>query len=214
MTGSVGVGIASPATSLDIFSGTAGDHAPIARFGSNGANDCNSILTYTGSGSVEIFAAGAASVGCFIPGAAAGDAGLRVPPGNRILLGDETANRVLIDAAGNVEQQRSAGGMVKGMVYVNARTPPYNILKCFNSALAGAAATTPPCGINFTENSVGAGFWDFDFGFEVDDRFFSATATNFAECTAAVPISPNTVQVQTSDCGGSPAGADFYLIVY
>jgi hypothetical protein len=111
VTGSVGVGTASPATSLDIFSGTTGVHAPIARFGSNGGNDCNSILTYTGSGNAEIFEAGVA--GCFMPGAVTGDGGLRVSPGNRILLGDNDAYRVLIDDVGNVEQKRTAGGMVK-----------------------------------------------------------------------------------------------------
>jgi hypothetical protein len=170
VTGSVGVGTASPATSLDIFSGTTGVHAPIARFGSNGGNDCNSILTYTGSGNAEIFEAGVA--GCFMPGAVTGDGGLRVSPGNRILLGDNDAYRVLIDDVGNVEQKRTAGGMVKATLHFS----PFNggrIISCFNSTLSGAAATTPPCG--FTFDITGAGDYIFDFGFEVDDRVYSAT---------------------------------------
>jgi len=115
----------------------------------------------------------------------------------------------------NVQQARTAGGWVKAMVYVNALNPPYSILKCFNSALAGAAATTPPCGINFTEDPLGPGYWDFDFGFEIDDRFFSATqAQVVVGCTAAFPISPNTAEVFTQDCNGNVTGAHFYLIVY
>jgi len=69
----VGIGTTSPQASLDVFSTTPGNHAPMGRFGSTGKGDCNSILTYTGSGTAEIFQAGAA--GCFIPGAVPGDSG-------------------------------------------------------------------------------------------------------------------------------------------
>lgn len=116
----------------------------------------------------------------------------------------------------NVQQARSAGGWVKGMAYVNAESPPYQILKCFNSTLTGAAATTPPCGINFLEAGQ-SGFWNIDFGFEVDDRFFSATLDYWkssATCVEASAISPNTVQVVTFSCGGDSAGGTFHLIVY
>ena len=131
----------------------------------------------------------------------------------------DTGGTVTIDQNGNADQTRTAGGWVKGMVYVNSLTPPYQILKCFNSTLAGAAATTPPCGIDFTEDGLGAGFWDFYFGFEVNDRFFSATIAQYANgvdamCITAYPISANTVQVNTADCSGNPKGASFYLIVY
>lgn len=73
----------------------------------------------------------------------------------------------------NVQQARSAGGWVKAMAYVQAFTAPYSITRCFNSTLKGAAATTPPCGFNLVEQNEG--FFDIDFGFEVDDRFFLAT---------------------------------------
>ncbi len=133
-----------------------------------------------------------------------------------------TSPTATLDVQGNVSQARSAGGMVKAMVFVNAYTAPYSILRCFNSALSGAAATTPPCGINFTEDGFGSGYWDFDFGFEIDDRFFSLTSKQsagmyppvFHTCLGADPISPNTVQVLTSDCSGNTVGDYFYLIVY
>src|SRR5262249_47834647 len=73
-TGNVGVGTATPATNLDVFSSTPGVHAPIAQFGSAGATDSNSILTYNGSGRTEMFQSGCAS--CFVPGAQAGDGGV------------------------------------------------------------------------------------------------------------------------------------------
>jgi hypothetical protein len=73
----------------------------------------------------------------------------------------------------NVQQARSAGGWVKAMLYVNADTAPYSIVRCFNSSLAGPAATQPPCGFNYLEKTFGMHM--LDFGFEVDDRFVIAT---------------------------------------
>jgi hypothetical protein len=75
---------------------------------------------------------------------------------------------------GDASQNRSSGGWVKAMLYVNTYQAPYNIVRCYNSALQGAAASTPPCGFNLIENFPG----DFliDMGFEVDDRFVTATA--------------------------------------
>jgi len=61
------------------------------------------------------------------------------------------------------------GGWINAMVYILADSPPYHIARCFNSTLAGAAATIPPCGFNYTETAFGQ--HNVDFGFEVDDRF-------------------------------------------
>jgi hypothetical protein len=74
----------------------------------------------------------------------------------------------------NVSQARTAGGWVKALLFVNTAQAPYTIQRCFNSTLKGADATTPPCGFNLIENFPG----DFliDMGFEVDDRFVTATA--------------------------------------
>jgi hypothetical protein len=75
----------------------------------------------------------------------------------------------------NVQQARTAGGWVKAMLYLQGQVAPYSITTCFNSTLAGAAATTPPCGFNLTE--VNPGWFTIDFGFDVGDRFLSATET-------------------------------------
>jgi hypothetical protein len=191
---------------LNVFSPT-NPGGPIARFGSNGANDSDSAQIYSNGGAylAETFVAGCS--GCFVPGAQVGDGGMRVAPGQNLVLGDSGLNRMTLDSAGNAEQPLAAGGFVKAMAYVNAYTTPYKIVSCFNSTLTGAAATTPPCGINFTEDEMGLGFWDFDPGFEVDHRFISVTSTVPWICAGASPFSPNTVQVITTACNNSSQGA-------
>jgi len=83
----------------------------------------------------------------------------------------------------NVQQARTAGGWVKAMVYVQGLNAPYSITRCFNSTLAGAAATTPPCGFVLTE--ISSGDFDVDFGFQITDRFFLATPDwTSATCSA------------------------------
>jgi hypothetical protein len=124
-------------------------------------------------------------------------------------------------ANGNTGQARNAGGLVKAMVYVNGWNPPYNIIRCFNSMLTGPAATAPPCGINFTEEAFG--HWLFDFGFEVDDRFVSATlgntlASDFPVMIVADPTNPapsNVVRVVVlKDSNVTGASATFNVFVY
>lgn len=194
---------------LNVFSPT-NPGGPISTFGSNGANDSDSLQIYTNGGAylAETFVAGCD--GCFVPGVQPGDGGMRVAPGQNLVLGDQGLNRMTLDSAGNASQPTSAGGFVKAMVYVNAVNPPYKILRCFNSTLTGAAATTVPCGINFTEDSPGV--WDFAFNFEADNRFFSATAASW--CISAFSPSFNVARVFTSDCKGDSEGDYFTLLIY
>jgi len=121
-------------------------------------------------------------------------------------------------ADSNVQQARAAGGWVKAMALV---IPTTGIMRCFNSALAGAAATSPPCNFLFTYLSPGQ--YVIDFGFEVDDRFLALTPQDIpvwdSLCTSLVgcPITPNQVQVGIYCYGGGfPYFCDstFYLIVY
>jgi hypothetical protein len=129
----------------------------------------------------------------------------------------------------NVQQARTASGWIKAMFFFS----PYNgggFVQCYNSTLSGAAATTPPCGFQFTLNT---GDYLFDFGFQVDDRFLSVTAgtvledaatlatcTDLSACYGYVPT-PNQVEVTngTQSCGLINCSLNLtnnkiYLIVY
>jgi len=218
-TGSVGVGTSTPAVNLDVFAGTQGVHAPMAQFGSKGTTDSNSILTYNGTGTTEMFQSGCA--GCFVPGAQAGDGGVRVNSGKSLFLGDSANARLRLDSAGNASQPPSAGGMVKAMLsYVGGGNV---ITFCFNSTLSGAAASKPPCG--FTVDETGVGDYIFDLGFQVRGRFFSITpyhdksdgdpdrlsVCNDAGCIHT--LTPNQLEVTTFQ-GGKFFNSIFWLIVY
>ena len=125
----------------------------------------------------------------------------------------------------NVQQARAAGGWVKAMVLGsggNGNFPAGVIVSCFNSTLAGAAATTPPCG--FTFDQTGIGDYIVNFGFQVSDRFFSVT-THTANpspgvCTSFTGSCPHSLSVNEAEVTlWAPSvqlytDSDFYLIVY
>jgi hypothetical protein len=120
---------------------------------------------------------------------------------------------------GNTFQDRTAGGWVKATLFVSGVTG--NIVSCFNSTLGGASATTPPCG--FGLDKTGTGDYILDLGFEVDDRFYSATGTVgsviVTVCSNFVGVCNNTitanqVEVVSSDASQNFYDNKFYLIVY
>jgi hypothetical protein len=126
-------------------------------------------------------------------------------------------------ANGNVAQNRTNGGWVKAMVYASGFFGGA-IAGCFNSTLSGAAATTPPCG--FSIFPFGTGDYVVDFGFEVDDRFFSltpsyypypgqvCTITNGGACPSRGSIGPNQAEITFYNFSTSTIDNKFYLIVY
>lgn len=73
----------------------------------------------------------------------------------------------------NVHQGLLGNGWVKAMV-VYDDVIQKKMLRCFNSTLTGAAATTPPCG--FTTAYFGPGSYSVDFGFDVSSRFVQVNA--------------------------------------
>jgi hypothetical protein len=124
------------------------------------------------SGSAGIYGVGNNGVGVYGRGGTAGVWGT-------------SASGNAFYANGNAAQVRTGSGWVKAMVYVNGQDAPYAIERCYNSTLIGAAATTPPCGIELLEGTA-AGLWGLLLNFEVDDRFVSATLVGGdADCIVA-----------------------------
>ena len=127
-------------------------------------------------------------------------------------------------ANGNVSQPRNAGGWVKAMVYVDDWNEPFSIVRCFNSTLAGSAATSPPCGFSLVVPPL-MGI-AVDFGFKVDDRFLTTqptlNSTFLVTCvdtdspcySGKYDPTPNQVLVLSHDSGGNAVGNRFYLFVY
>ena len=124
----------------------------------------------------------------------------------------------------NVQQARAAGGWVKAMVLASPGNYgfPTGIVSCFNSTLAGAAATTPPCG--FTFDKTGIGDYIVNFGFQVSDRFFSVT-THVANpstgvCTSFTGSCLHSLSVNEAEVTlwvtavQQYTDSNFYLIVY
>ena len=115
---------------------------------------------------------------------------------------------------GHAAQNRTGGGWVKALMYINTKDAPYNIVNCFNSTLTGAAATAPPCGFTLTE--LGPGNFTIDVGFEVDDRFVSATV-NGNPAAPSVLVAPNnhTLNIIWYDLfAGGIRGEYYWVAIY
>jgi hypothetical protein len=128
----------------------------------------------------------------------------------------------------NVYQDRSAGGWVKAMAFFTQN----GVATCFNSTLIGAPATVKPCGFSFTK--AGVGDYILDFGFQVDDRFFSiagtawpytgsapflGVCTDFIGVTCNNALTPNQVEITSMYLEGATGTSFFidtklYLVVY
>jgi hypothetical protein len=208
--------LGSGVAGINTVSGGIGTYGQGIAYGVYGAAASNGLLLPLGTGVY-----GSSFGGTGVAGESSTGAGVSGTGGTGVSGSSTTGNAFV--ANGNVSQNRDGGGWVKAMAFVVAATPPYSILRCFNSALTGAAATTPPCGINFTEDPRGIGYWNFDFGFDVHDRFISASleATLVKDGPLMITASPqdwadatNVVDVFTFKSDLSGAGAQFYVFVY
>jgi len=125
-------------------------------------------------------------------------------------------------AAGNTGQSRTSSGWVKALVFSSGLNSG-RVATCFNSTLTGANATTPPCGFTFTKAQTGD--YIIDFGFEVDDRFFSVTptypdgvfvkaCTDFTGSSCNNTLTANQAELTFSNSINVLVDTKFYLIVY
>jgi hypothetical protein len=180
-TGSQGV-----VGSLSVTTSVRGGLAGLGNFSSSGTSDSNSVTISNGTGTTETFQAGCD--GCFVPGAQAGDGGLRVKAGRNIFFGDPNASRLELDSSGNAFQPLAANGIPKALFFYSpfSNGGAGSFLHCFNSTLSGAAATTPPCGFSVIEKFEGD--YVFDLGFQIDNRILSSTPNGNAGNTIKAAI--------------------------
>ena len=75
---------------------------------------------------------------------------------------------------GPTQQARNQSGWAKALVYVDPNTS--QVLRCFNSQLAAASATTPPCGFTLSSGGGAGNSTIVDFHFQVSDRFDMVTS--------------------------------------
>ena len=117
-------------------------------------------------------------------------------------------------ADNNTKQARGAGGWVKAMVLVDPFAPGgIAIIRCFNSQQTGAAVYTAPCGMTLVSHRLGDNI--LDFGFQVSDRFPSATSATSAAAISATAVGTNQVEVLTvNPISGNLTDVPFYLFEY
>jgi hypothetical protein len=116
----------------------------------------------------------------------------------------------------NVQQARGMGGWAKAMALVDPFAPGgIAVTQCYNSQATGAAVYTPPCGITITSHTLGNNA--LNFGFQVNDRYLSATSSFALDVIGANAGSPdaNSISTETWDViNASYVDVAFYLIVY
>jgi hypothetical protein len=101
------------------------------------------------------------------------------------VMGD-SANGWAMQASGNATQSRARGGFVKAMVYVDPDGHPDDpIRQCFNSQRPPGQAQSGNCGITYA--STGTGHYQINFGFQIGDRFVSATGAYQGVFVTAFP---------------------------
>jgi hypothetical protein len=132
------------------------------------------------------------------------------------VVGDSSSGWAM-QALGNATQSRAKGGFVKAMAYVdpiNHANDP--VQECFNSQLPPGQATSGNCGISY--NRTSAGQYLVGFGFQVSDRFLSATSAKAADQTMTVvrrPFDNTRLNVASYDPGDNVYRDNaFYLLVY
>ncbi|MGO9087534.1 MAG: hypothetical protein ACLP6G_16610 [Terriglobales bacterium] len=163
--------------------------------------------------------------------AAAGNVGVNNPnPQAQLDVGGSGTSGFGIATNSNTAQARAMGGWVKAMAYVDFdASNNLVIMSCYNSQATGSTINTPPCGFALLA-FVSPGVITVDFGFQVSDRFISATPLSYQKGTYAVTLNlcpatprcgarfltPSQVNVATyiteDAVNGVPLG--FYIFVF
>lgn len=121
---------------------------------------------------------------------------------------------------GATQQARNQSGWAKALVYVDPNTP--QVLRCFNSQLPAASATTPPCGFTLSSGSGAGNLTIVDFHFQVSDRFDMVTsidpniaASSCDSSNARCAITSTQVVVETTlQSTGAPFLGRFAIAIF
>lgn len=125
----------------------------------------------------------------------------------------DSANGYALNVNGKATQARAMGGLVKAMAFVDPIGHPNDpIQQCFNSQVPPSQATNGNCGLAYSGTI--AGVYHIDFGFQIDDRFVSATVTyHNGTVASAGPVSRTQVDINTSK-GDTNIASSFYIFIY
>ncbi|MDX6303921.1 MAG: trimeric autotransporter adhesin [Blastocatellia bacterium] len=167
-TGNVGIGIINPGAKLHVVAGS------------------STAIHATSQGNAVIGLSSTANFAAIYGENTSGTSGFG-------LYGKATGGYAMY-AEGNAAQSRDKGGWVKAMALINRDGV---VVRCYNSQLAGSAASTLPCGIT-VQHSVSSGQYNVTFSsLQVDDRFISVTASKDTDYMVANigNIVGNTVEV-------------------
>ena len=146
-----------------------------------------------------------------------GVAGINDGPGGTGVYGVSTNGGFGFQTPSNVFQDRSAGGWVKAMVFVDPFTQNGTaITRCYNSQGSGATISTPPCGFGITHRTQGVDV--VDLGFQVNDRFISVSSAGVTTTCVSDPntcnLSVSQILVATLNLGGAGIDTAFWIIVF
>jgi hypothetical protein len=124
------------------------------------------------------------------------------------LVGD-SPNGWAVQSLGNATQSRAGGGFVKAMAFIDPFNTTDPIRQCFNSQLPPSQATKGDCDIIYTK--LGTGYYNFDFGFQANDRFVSVTPARYVSEMTVLPTGTNT---QWDVVTSGPSDNRFFIFVY
>jgi hypothetical protein len=155
-----------------------------------------------------------------------GVAGINDAPGGIGVYGNSSNGGFGFFTDSNAAQSRGMGGWAKAMIFVDPLTASGTaITRCYNSQATGATVWTPPCGITILHERQGEDL--IDFGFQVNDRYVSATLFGGTGMSACVldpnnqcladgffPPTANQVLTDTSVGVGALVDVAFWVIVF
>jgi hypothetical protein len=163
------------------FDGVHGHTAGSAASGVAGFGDGNSAGLFgssqSGNGAYGTSISGNGVEGSSSGNGASGVYGQNSNAGGYGIYGRNTSGGYGIGTDGDGFQARGKSGLVKAMVrVVPTLDGGTGIVRCFNSQLPANQASIPPCG--FTYGEPAEGFMTINFGFQVNDRFWSLIPEN------------------------------------